>query len=61
MRGPFIERTSNKVENYYRQTDPNQIKKNIQNYNRNTRLFKPKKKMKKMDTKTREKFQPPIT
>ena len=27
MRSPFIERTSNKVENYYRQTDPNQIKK----------------------------------
>ncbi|MBW4256416.1 transposase [Methanobacterium sp. YSL] len=27
MRSPFIQRTSNKVENYYRQTDPNQIKK----------------------------------
>ncbi|MEG3225550.1 MAG: hypothetical protein BME94_08620, partial [Methanobacteriales archaeon Met13] len=27
MRDPLIQRTSNKVENYYRQTDPNQIKK----------------------------------
>ncbi|BDZ71666.1 hypothetical protein J2743_000802 [Methanobacterium petrolearium] len=26
MKSPFIERTSNKVENYYRQTDRNQIK-----------------------------------
>lgn len=27
MRNPFIQQTSNKVENYYKQTDPNQIKK----------------------------------
>ncbi|MEG3224750.1 MAG: hypothetical protein BME94_04255 [Methanobacteriales archaeon Met13] len=27
MKNPLIQRTSNKVENYYRQTDPNQIKK----------------------------------
>lgn len=56
MRSTFIERTSNKVENYYRKPDPNQIKKN---HNRNTRLFKPKNE--KMDTKTRKKYQHPIT
>ena len=27
MRDPFVSRTTNPVENYYRQTDPEQIKK----------------------------------
>ena len=59
MKGHFIERKSNKLENYYRQTDPNQIKKI---YKTITRIFGYlNQKNEKMDTKTREKFQHPIT
>ena len=59
MRNPFIQRTSNKVENYYKQTDPNQIKKiyktikGILNYLN--------QKMKKWTAKHGKKYQHPIT
>jgi hypothetical protein len=58
-RNPLIPRTFNSVENYYRQTEPEQIQNQIQNHKRNTQL--PTTKNAKMDTKTPKKNQHPIT
>lgn len=58
MKNPYIQRTSNKIENYYRQTDPEQNKNKIHHQQRNTQLPKPK--MKKW-THKHEKNQHPIT
>jgi|BioPla2DNA2_1021312.scaffolds.fasta_scaffold13275_5 hypothetical protein len=56
MKGHFIERKSNKLENYYRQTDPNQIKKI---YKTITRIFGYlNQKMKKWTLKHGKNFNP---
>ena len=59
MKNPYIQRTSNKIENYYRQTDPEQNKNKIHHQQRNTQLPKPKNE--KIDTKNTKKNQHPIT